>query len=128
MRLLLDTHAFLWFILSDKRLSAKARAAIMDPANDVLVSPATFWEIAIKISLGKYRLPGPFEPFIQSQMAQNQFTILPITIAHVAVVSTLPHHHRDPFDRLLVAQALAEKIPLLSEDAVLDAYGVQRIG
>jgi PIN domain nuclease of toxin-antitoxin system len=125
--LLMDTHTFLWFVLNDDGLSPSARSLIIDPQNDVLLSPASYWEIAIKISSGKYRLPGPFEVFMGQQITQNRFDILPITVAHAAVVATLPFHHRDPFDRLLVAQAMAEQVPILSADAALDAYPVTRL-
>ncbi len=100
MRLLLDTQAFLWFILAEPRLSATALGLITDPLNHKHVSPASYWEIAIKIRLGKYALPVPFEPFMSDQIARNYFTILPITVKHAAVLTTLPLHHRDPFDRL----------------------------
>ena len=99
----------------------------METSEVVYVSPASYWEIGIKISLGKYLLPEPFEIFMGRELKQNDFTILPITIAHAAKVSTLPFHHRDPFDRMIVAQALVENIPLVSCDETLDAYGAVRI-
>lgn len=123
----MDTHAFLWFILRDIRLSGAAANLVGDPRNEILISPATYWEIAIKISLGKYHLPGPFEDFMQQQIDLNDFEILPIAVAHAAQVATLPFHHRDPFDRLLIAQAMTEAIPILSADPALDAYSVNRI-
>src|SRR5688500_17902074 len=100
MRLLLDTHAFLWFVLNDAQLSSNARTLMGDPANELLLSPASYWEIAIKISLGKYALPGDFGDFMERQVTDNSLTILPITIRHAAAVAALPLHHRDPFDRL----------------------------
>ena len=127
MRLLLDTHAFLWFILADPHLSTRAKSAIEDPANDVEVSPASYWEIAIKIRLGKYILSQPYESFLESQIAGNDFRILHIEPRHTALLTTLPMHHKDPFDRLLVAQALTEAVPIVSGDTALDAYGVVRI-
>jgi PIN domain nuclease of toxin-antitoxin system len=127
MRLLLDTHAFLWFILDDPQLSTTAKAMMEDPANDVEVSPASYWEIAIKISLRKYSLPQPYQPFMEPQIAINDFGILHIEPKHTNLVTTLPWHHKDPFDRLLVAQAIVEGIPLLSVDGNLDPYGVQRL-
>lgn len=127
MRLLLDTHAFLWFVLNDPSLSAAARAIVGDPQNDVLISPATCWEIAIKVSIGKYQLPGPFADFLDDQIARNDLTMLPISVRHTAVVASLPFHHKDPFDRLLIAQAIVENIPLLSVDAVFDSYPVTRL-
>jgi len=127
MRLLLDTHAFLWFILNDKTLSPTARQLIVDPTNTIDVSPASYWEIAIKIGLGKYTLNQPYESFLETQIAKNGFGILPVEIRHTALLTTLPMHHRDPFDRLLIAQALAEQIPLVSADPHFDAYGVHRL-
>ena len=127
MRLLLDTHAFLWFVLNDSQLSTIAKDIIVDPNNDVEISPATYWEIAIKISIGKYALPESYDAFMERELAKNQFRILPIEPRHTAVLTTLSFHHRDPFDRLLIAQAISEKIPLLSGDETFDAYPVQRV-
>lgn len=127
MRLLLDTHAFLWFILDDPKLSTTARALIADGENVVEISPASYWEIAIKISLGKYALPEPYADFMERELATNDFGILPISPGHTAMLIDLPFHHRDPFDRLLVAQAICEGIPLVSVDPKLDAYAVTRL-
>lgn len=127
MRVLLDTHAFLWFILNDPRLVTRAKAVIEDPANDVEVSPASYWEIAIKIRLGKYALPQPYQSFMESQLAGNDFRILHIEPRHTALLTTMLPHHKDPFDRLLVAQALSEGIPIVSGDVALDPYGVVRL-
>ena len=101
MRLLLDTHAFLWFILDEPPLSPTARSLIADPNNEINVSPATYWEIAIKIRLDKYKLPEPFQEFMERQIAVNRFNILHIEPRHVAPITTLPFHHKDPFDRLV---------------------------
>ena len=127
MRLLLDSHAFLWFILGDQRLSDRARLAIAAADTDVLISPATLWEMAIKVRLGKYKLPGPFGPFMDTQLTSNRIQLLPIEVRHTALLASMPFHHRDPFDRLIVAQALAESIGVVSVDAMLDAYGVSRL-
>lgn len=127
MRVLLDTHTFLWFLLEDPQLSTTASDVIIDPTNDVEVSPATYWEIAIKIRLGKYALPEPYDIFIEREITTNDFHILPIEPKHTAVLTTLPLHHRDPFDRLLIAQALVEAIPILSVDTAFDAYPVTRL-
>lgn len=127
MRLLLDSHAFLWFILGDQRLSDRARLAIAAADTDVLISPATLWEMAIKVRLGKYTLPGPFGPFMDTQLSSNRIRLLPIEVRHTAILASMPFHHRDPFDRLIVAQALAESIGVVSVDAMLDAYGVSRL-
>jgi PIN domain nuclease of toxin-antitoxin system len=122
MRLLLDTHAFLWFVLNDPALSPTARALIADGENEVFVSPATYWELAIKISLGKYSLSEEFDAFFTHQLAHNDFAILPIKVQHAATLSRLPFHHRDPFDRMLVAQAMSEGLALVSGDDLLSSY------
>lgn len=107
MRLLLDTHAFLCFITDDAQLSATARTLISDPANEIVVSPASYWEIAIKVCLGKYPLSVPFDRFFSAGIEGNDFSILPVEIRHAAVLSALPRHHKDPFDRMIVSQALS---------------------
>ena len=125
--MLLDTHASLWFILTDPKLSAAALNLITDPAHQKQISPASDWEIAIKIRLGKYSLPSPYETFMRQQLLRNNFAILQIAVSHTAVLTTLPLHHRDPFDRLLVAQVMVEEIPLVSGDPALDAYPIIRL-
>jgi len=127
MNVLLDTHTFLWFVLDDARLSAPAKMLIEDPANAVFISPASFWEIAIKVRLGKLELRCSYDDFMDRGIFGNDFAILPIEPKHTSLLTTLPLHHRDPFDRLLVAQASIENVPIVSADALLDAYGVQRI-
>ena len=127
MKVLLDTHAFLWYVLDGPHLSAAARAVVERDDTEVLVSPASYWEIAIKISLRKYALTVPYETFWRSGIEENDFHILPIEIKHTAALLTMPFHHKDPFDRLLIAQAVAEDIPLVSSDSVLDAYSIKRI-
>ena len=127
MRLLLDTHTFLWFILNDPKLSRRAKDLISDGDNVVEISPASYWEIAIKISLGKYALPEPYADFMERELATNDFGILPIEPKHASILTELPFHHRDPFDRMLVAQAICEQIPLVSVDTTLDAYSVKRL-
>jgi PIN domain nuclease of toxin-antitoxin system len=125
--LVLDTQAFLWFVLDDARISDKARSVMQDPGNDFLLSAASYWEIAIKISVGKYTLPENFADFMERQIAENDLTVLPITVAHAAVVATLPFHHRDPFDRVIIAQAITERVPVLGSDAAVDSYPVTRV-
>jgi len=120
MRLLLDTHSFLWFVLNDPQLSGTAQSLIGDPANEVLISPASYWEIAIKVALGKLDLHAPYDDFMQRGIVGNDFEVLPIEPRHTSILTTLPLHHRDPFDRLLVAQAMVESVPLVSADAPLD--------
>lgn len=127
MRLLLDTNAFLWWIADDARLARRARRAIANRANECLLSVASCWEIAIKASLGKLTLAAPVERFVSDQLAANGCGLLPIDLAHASRVAVLPFHHRDPFDRLLAAQALIEGLALVSADAVFRRYGVRRI-
>lgn len=127
MRLIVDTHAFLWWIADDPALSRTARAAIAEPSNECLLSVASAWEIAIDVSLGKLELPGAVERFLPEQIALNGFGVLPVELAHATRVSVLPFHHRDPFDRLLVAQALESRATIVSADPVFRRYGVARI-
>jgi PIN domain nuclease of toxin-antitoxin system len=126
MRLLLDTHTFLWFIGNDPRLSPRAKALLESDA-DLLLSVDSLWEIAIKLSIGKFRLAQPFDIFVAQQLADNEIELLPISLAHLGVVSAPPLHHRDPFDRLLIAQAMIEQTPIVSADAAFDAYSVTRL-
>lgn len=127
MRVVLDTHALLWFALDDPQLSPAAQATIVDPANQVWVSPASWWEIGIKTSLGKYTLTVPHEVFFDAAIADNGFRVLPIEPRHTAALIGLPHHHKDPFDRLIIAQAIVEQMPVLSADVAFDSYPVRRI-
>jgi PIN domain nuclease of toxin-antitoxin system len=127
MCLLLDTHAFLWWVQDARALSKKARAAIGDPDNECLLSLVSCWEMAIKLSLGKLKLPTPIDRFIPEQLAANGFRQLDIGFRHVARVAGLRFHHRDPFDRLLAAQALEEALTIVSVDTVFRRYGVKRV-
>jgi PIN domain nuclease of toxin-antitoxin system len=127
MRLLIDTHSFLWFVQGDPRLGASARHLVTDAANDRFLSLVSVWEMAIKLSVGKLSLGQPIEAFIAQQLNQNGLSLLGIDISHVAAVAVLPLHHRDPFDRLLIAQAKVERMSMVSNDAVFDAYGVTRL-
>lgn len=120
MDLLLDTHAFLWWIEDDKKLGPKARGAITRPENAVLVSAATAWEIAVKRTLGKLELRGD----IARAIADSQFAELPITVEHAVAAGELPNLHRDPFDRALIAQARIEDLTLLTQDEQITQYDV----
>jgi PIN domain nuclease of toxin-antitoxin system len=126
VRLLLDTHAFLWFVGGDASLSAVARTAIEDAANEVFLSVASAWEVAIKVSLGKLKVDAPsVDAFFDEQMDANGFAYLAIDPPHVFRVAALPFHHRDPFDRLLIAQALEERMTLITrEGPAFSPYGV----
>lgn len=121
MRLLADTHAALWLLDEDERLSTRADKLLTDAGNEVLLSAAVVWEVAIKRSLGKLDAPDGFA----RQMLDGGAVALPITVDHARAVRSLPWHHRDPFDRLLVAQASLEDAVLVSNDERLGAYGVQ---
>ena len=125
MRLLLDTQAFLWAVSDPDRLRARARRQIESPSNDVFVSAATAWEIAIKSRLGRLTLPDDPQRFVPDQMAENSFAPLPVLMSHALKVLDLPEHHRDPFDRLLIAQAIVEDLVLVTADAQLRRYPIR---
>ncbi len=127
MKLLLDTHALIWFLEDDPKLTVAARDAIEDAANERWVSTASGWEMAIKSQIGKLVLPRPFEVLFPGALEAHGFFILPIQPRHLHRYHSLPLHHRDPFDRLLVAQALADGFGVVGNDAAFDAYGVTRI-
>jgi len=127
MRLLLDTHAFLWWVNNSPKLSRKARRAIAESENECLLSLVSCWEMAIKISLGKLRLPSVIERFVPEQLAANGFYQLGIEFRHIARVAALSFHHRDPFDRLIAAQAVEEGLPVVSADPVFQKYGLKCI-
>jgi len=127
VRLLLDTHTFLWWVAASGELSRKAQSAVGSARNECFVSVASGWEIAIKVSLGKLRIDGALERFLPEQLAANGFRALAIDLKHAARVATLPFHHRDPFDRLLVAQALEENLAMATADPVIAKYGVKRV-
>ncbi|HZP82649.1 MAG TPA: type II toxin-antitoxin system VapC family toxin [Chthonomonadaceae bacterium] len=127
MNLLLDTHTFLWFVWNDPQLSDMAKNLIADADNDVFPSMASAWELVIKVSIGKLILAHPVDLFLPDQLQRNNIQLLPIALPHTLRVAVLPFHHKDPFDRMLIAQSLVETMPLVSADAVLDAYGVRRL-
>ncbi len=127
MRALLDTHAFLWWVLDKPQVSDRVREIIADGRNELLFSAASGWEIAIKAGLGKLEVQGDLERFLTEQLSRNAIEALPIYLSHALHIHTLPVHHRDPFDRLLVAQALLEKLPLLSADPQISRYPVEVI-
>ncbi len=126
MNLLLDTHVFLWFVAGDQRLSANARQALEAADAELFLSAASIWEMAIKSSLGRLTLPLPLDEYIAEKLIQG-VRVLPVDWTHAAAVEKMPFHHRDPFDRLLIAQATAENLPLVSADPELRAYKVKLI-
>jgi PIN domain nuclease of toxin-antitoxin system len=127
MQVLLDTNAFLKWVEGDSGLPRKAHAVIADPDNECLVSTASAWEIAIKCGLGKLRLSLPAGRYVADHVIANGFRLLDIELRHVARVESLANHHRDPFDRLLAAQALEENLAVVSADQIFRKYGVKRI-
>lgn len=127
MRVLLDTHTFLWWITDSPRLSARAREVIRDSNNELFFSAASGWEIAIKAQLGRLQLPDNLEQFIVEQLSLNAILVLPIQLRHALHVYTLPQHHRDPFDHMLVAQSQLENLPVLTADSQITRYSVETI-
>ncbi len=124
MRLLLDTHVFLWWLADDQRLSPRCREQIANPINDVMLSAVTVWELAIKLGLGKLEMEPSDAERLHLLAADNGFDELPISAAHAAEVRLLPAHHRDPFDRLLVAQAQSEGLTVVTADPAIHPYQV----
>jgi PIN domain nuclease of toxin-antitoxin system len=124
MKLLLDTHAFLWLVEGNSRLGRKASTVVADPSNELFLSVASIWELAIKVGNGRLVLSEPLASFVSKWTATYQLSQMPVLSAHAVTVTTLAPHHRDPFDRLLIARALAEDMVLMSGDAKFMAYGV----
>jgi len=127
MRYLLDTSSFLWYVSDVHRLSAFARDRLTDPDSTIHLSLASILEIAIKFKIGKLTLPVPFDDFVDMTIHNYSLRILYIRIPHLRRLARLPLHHRDPFDRLLIAQSQVENLPILTSDAAFDQYAVQRI-
>ncbi len=127
MRVLLDTHTFLWWIADSPQLSDVARDAIADERTQPIFSVVSGWEIAIKAGVGKLEIPDSPEKFLSEQLSRNDVEILPIYLRHALRVYDLPDHHKDPFDRLLVAQAVLEKLPILSADPEISRYPVETV-
>ena len=127
MRLLLDTHVFIWWADQQESLSATALSALKDEANELLLSVASVWEMQIKVQLGKLKLSRSLRELVESQVETNDLQILPIELAHVLVLDALPFHHKDPFDRMLIAQSIQEDVTLVSADPEFSAYSVQLI-
>ena len=127
MRLILDTHTLIWSVDDPSKVSSAAMTAMTDPANERFISAATIWELAIKVGQGKLTLSLPYREWIERAIDDLDLAILPITVKYGERQAQLPDHHRDPFDRLIVAQALVDQFRVVSIDAQLDAYGIDRI-
>lgn len=127
MNLLLDTHTFIWFASGDQKLSNKAKKLLLDGDNVLYLSMASLWEMSIKASLGKLTLGEPIEQLVQMQMQVNGLKLLNIKASHTFSVASLPWHHRDPFDRLLVCQSKCENMPMISCDKLIGGYQVEQL-
>jgi PIN domain nuclease of toxin-antitoxin system len=127
MRGLLDTHVLLWWLVDDARLSERARTLVADPGTDLFFSAASSWEISIKAALGRLELPGPPRTLIPKILRQQSIEPVQITHAHALAVGELPPHHRDPFDRMLIAQGKLEKLPIVTSDPVFARYGAKTV-
>jgi PIN domain nuclease of toxin-antitoxin system len=127
VRLLLDTHSLIWAMDDPTKLSGPASTALQDPANDLLLSAATVWELAIKVGQGKLKLSLPYRQWMEKAIADLELTILPVTVEYGERQSSLATHHKDPFDRLIIAQALVEGMGVVSSDTAFDAYGITRV-
>ena len=127
MRLLLDTHTFIWWVNDSKRLSSNSYEMIIEPKNDLLLSIISICEIQMKSQLGKLTLSAPLPEIIERQQQINKLQLLSLELNHIYTLNQLANHHRDPFDRLLIAQSIAEQLVLVSKDAIFDRYNVQRI-
>ena len=125
MKLLLDTHTFIWWADQPEKLSPDALSALEDEANELLLSVASVWEMQIKIQLGKLKLSLPLKELIKNQQEANDLTVSPVTLTHVLAVDALPYHHKDPFDRLLIAQSIAEGLTIVTADSQFSAYSVK---
>ena len=127
MKLLLDTHTFIWWAIQKARLSAAALAAMQNTQNQLMLSIASLWEMQLKTQLGKLHFNLPLSQLIEDQQRINGLQLLPIEPDHIYALSQLPYHHKDPFDRLLIAQTLTENLPMVSADLEFKAYSVQII-
>jgi len=127
MRILLDTHAFLWFASDDPKLPNSAKIFIENVNNERLISMASIWELALKVSIGKLKIKKLFPDLIPNQLKINDIDLLPIELSHLNKIVNLPFYHRDPFDRLIIAQSLIEQIPIISKEKLFDKYGINKL-
>ncbi len=127
MKYLLDTHTFLWYVNNDNKLSETSKNIIANQENSIFLSIASIWEIAIKVSLNKLKIPLPLTSFVHTQLNDNDISLLHISVEHTDKVTELPFHHRDPFDRLIIAQSIVENMPIIGNDTLFDNYMIRRI-
>jgi PIN domain nuclease of toxin-antitoxin system len=125
MKLLLDTHCWLWAMHSPEKLNIKVRKLLENPETELYLSAASVWEASIKQALGKLKIPEPLEIYFSTRMREERILELPVLIRHAAKVGELPHHHRDPFDRILIAQAQCENLPIVTADSIFSRYEVK---
>ena len=127
MKYIIDTHVVLWIIDNNSQLSQKVKEIYLDENNEILLSMASIWEMAIKISLKKLEIPGTLSDFVKYHIIANNIRILDIRLSHIYRIENLPYHHRDPFDRLIISQSIDENIPIISSDFRFDKYEIDRI-
>ncbi|KAF0192185.1 MAG: PilT domain-containing protein [bacterium] len=127
MKILIDTCSFLWFIEDNPKLSSVAKSLIEDEDNEIFLSIISVWEIAIKTSIGKLSITDTLSEFIKTQLKVNDIKLLNISLEDTYLVSSLPFHHKDPFDRLIISQAITGKLPIISYDSIFDSYSVSRL-
>jgi PIN domain nuclease of toxin-antitoxin system len=127
LKVILDTHAFLWWIADSDRLSRRAREILGESGNTLFLSAASAWEIVLKQQIGKLKLPQPAGKYIPSQLAMNRIDTLPISLSHTLRLADLPLHHRDPFDRILIAQSIVERMPIVTADPLFAHYSAKTL-
>jgi PIN domain nuclease of toxin-antitoxin system len=127
VRVLLDTHTLFWLAEAPAMVTGPAMAVIQVPTNEVILSAASIWELAIKVGIGKLALSMPYRQWMETAIKHLKLSVLPVTVEYADRVAILPQHHRDPFDRLMIAQALVDNIPIVSNDATFDKYGISGI-
>jgi PIN domain nuclease of toxin-antitoxin system len=127
VRVLIDTHVFIWWTSDVKMLSSQVCDLLLDPNTEVVLSVVSVWEMQIKLSLGKLQFKTTLQELVQDEINQNRIEILPLSLSHIYALKDLPQHHRDPFDRILIAQSMESGLPIVSIDEKFDAYGIDRI-
>jgi PIN domain nuclease of toxin-antitoxin system len=127
MRVLIDTHVFIWWTSDVKKLSSRVHDLLLDPSTEAILSMVSIWEMQIKLSLGKLQFRTTLSELVDDEINRNRIELLPLSLSHIYALSNLPHHHRDPFDRILIAQSMDEDLQILSIDEKFDAYGVKHL-